>query len=69
MKIQEAFLKIIEGTNELLDDFLFKCSNRIKPEYFSRRSKMGFKETVLFILNMEKKTIQLELNNFFEIDN
>ena len=66
MKIQEAFLKIIEGTNELLDDFLFKCSNRLKPEYFSRRSKMGFKETALFILNCGKKSLQLELNSFFQ---
>jgi len=27
---------------------------------------MGFKETMLFIINIGKKTIQLELNNFFE---
>jgi hypothetical protein len=26
---------------------------------------MGFKETVFFMMNMVKKSLQLELNNFF----
>lgn len=66
MKIKNAFINNLEKSQLMLSDFLFKCSNRLKPEYFSRKSKMGFKETMLFILNMEKKTIQLELNNFFD---
>src|SRR5665648_477936 len=66
MKISNAFINNLEKSQVMLSDFLFKCSNRLKPEYFSRESKMGFKETMLFILNMEKKTIQLELNNFFD---
>lgn len=65
MKIKNAFINNLERSQLMLEDFLFKCSNRLKPKYFSRKSKMGFKETILFILNMEKKTIQLELNNFF----
>lgn len=66
MKLKKAYLIILERTNKKIDDFLFKCSNRFKPQYFSRRSKMGFKETMLFILNIGKKSIQLELNNFFK---
>lgn len=66
MKIKNSFIKNLEKSKIMLENFIFKCSNRLKPKYFSRKSKMGFKETVLFILNMEKKTIQLELNNFFE---
>jgi hypothetical protein len=65
MKLKDAFINNLEKTHDMLQDFLFKCGNRLKPEYFSRESKMGFKETILFILNMDKKTIQLELNNFF----
>lgn len=28
--------------------------------------KIGFKETILFMLNMINKTVQVELDNFFE---
>lgn len=66
MKFKNAFINNLGKSQFMLEDFLFKCANRLKPEYFSRESKMGFKETMLFILNMEKKTIQLELNNFFD---
>lgn len=53
-------------TNEVLEDFLFKCDFRVKSTDFSRESKMGFKETVLFIMSMVKKSLQLELDSFFE---
>ena len=66
LKFKNAFINNLEKSQFMLEDFLFKCANRLKPKYFSRESKMGFKETMLFILNMEKKTIQLELNNFFD---
>lgn len=45
---------------------MFKCSNRTSPSYFTRSGKMGFKETVLFMLNMINKSVQVELNKFFE---
>ena len=53
-------------TVDKLNDFLFKCTYRINPKDFSRERKMGFKDTVLFMLNMAKKSLQLELNDFFE---
>lgn len=40
-----------------LEDYIFKCNNRRKPQDFSRERKMGFKETMLFMLNMVKKII------------
>lgn len=49
----------------MIEDYIFKCSNRISPSYFTRSGKMGFKETVLFALNMVNKSLQLELNDFF----
>lgn len=48
MNFKNAFIKNLEISQLMLDDFLFKCGNRLKPEYFSRESKMGFKETKYF---------------------
>ena len=50
----------------LIEDFKFKCSNRISPSYFTRSGKTGFKETTPFMLNMINKSVQVELNKFFE---
>lgn len=66
MKIRNYFKIAVEQTQEKLDNFLFKCNYRYHSKHFSRESKMGFKETVLFMMNMVKKSLQLELNSFFE---
>ena len=66
MKIQNRFSYILSTTNALVGDYLFKCNNRKNVADFSRDGKMGFKETVFFMLNMVKKSLQVELNNFFE---
>ena len=50
----------------LIDDYFFKCSNRSKSTDFTRERKMGFKDTILFMLNMINKSLQTELNSFFE---
>lgn len=49
-----------------LEDYNFKCMSRRNPQDFSRNRKMGFKNMMLFMLNMIKRTLQTELNNFFE---
>ena len=67
MGVKKCFNTALLATQDMLDDYLFKCSNRVKPEYFSRNGKMGFKDTMLFMMNMIKKSLQLEINNFFEI--
>lgn len=66
MKIQNRFFKVLSESNNLIGDFLFKCNNRTKAKYFMRDGKMGFKKTMIFMINMVKKSLQLELNNFFE---
>ena len=66
MKVKNCFTTALLASQAMIDDYLFKCANRVKPEYFSRDGKMGFKETMLFMLNMIKKSLQHELNNFFE---
>ena len=65
MKTRVYFKKALKLTQEKLEDFLFKCSYRLSSNNFSRESKMGFKETVFFMMNMVNKSLQLELNNFF----
>ncbi|MGL5084404.1 MAG: IS4 family transposase [Clostridium sp.] len=59
----------IKITNELLDDIIFLCETRLKKTYFTRigRNKMDFKSMLLFILNFVKKSIQIELDNFFKM--
>ena len=66
MKIRDRFNNVLLSTNALVGDYLFKCNNRKNVTDFSRDRKMGFKETVFFMLNMVKKSLQIELNNFFE---
>jgi hypothetical protein len=66
MKIRHYFNIAFEETQEKLDDFLFKCYYRLSSKDFSRESKMGFKQTILFMMNMIKKSMQIELNSFIE---
>lgn len=66
MKIKSFLQEGIKVSNTLFDDIMFMCAMRTKPTFFTRtgRSKMGFKELVLFILNFAKKSLQVELDNF-----
>lgn len=61
-----SFQKSLLASKIMIEDYIFKCANRISPSCFTRSGKMGFKETIFFILNMANKTLQVELNNFFE---
>lgn len=66
MKIKSYFDTAIKETQEKLDDFLFKCSYRLNSKDFSRERKIGFKETMLFMMNLIKKSLQVELNGFMD---
>ena len=66
MKIRRYFDLAVKEVQGKLDDFLFKCCYRKNSKDFSRESKMGFKQTVLFMMNMIKKSMQVELNRFIE---
>ncbi|WP_035290061.1 IS4 family transposase [Clostridium sp. KNHs214] len=67
MKFKKSFKKAMLQSKIMIEDYIFKCSNRTSPSYFTRAGKMGFKETMLFMLNMINKSLQVELNNFFEV--
>lgn len=66
MGFTKTFDVCVSVSNETINSYLFKCANRLKPNDFTRSGKMSFKETVFFMLNSKKKSLQTELNNFFE---
>ena len=55
-------------TGQLIDDIVFMCESRMKSTYFTRAAncKMDFKNLIMFGLNFVKKSLQIELNSFFE---
>lgn len=69
MKTKRNFLtKGIRITNTLLDGIIFMCETRMKNTYFTRigNNKMTFKSIVVFMMNFVKKSLQLELDDFFD---
>jgi len=57
----------IELTNQIIKDYSYLCRFRTKPKYFSKEGKLGFVNLVSFVLNMVKKTLQIELDDFFSL--
>jgi hypothetical protein len=62
------FLSAVEVVQSLLDDFIYMCDSREKSSYFTRegKNKLDFKTTILFMLNFVRKSLQIELDHFFE---
>ena len=63
--------QLIEGlgiTRTLVEDIIFMYESRAKSTYFTRSAncKMDFQSLILFGLNFVKKTLQIELDSFFE---
>lgn len=56
----KSFLKLILSNAELKE----VCFER--KEDFSRRRKLGFPETILFMVNMIKRSLKIEIQDFFE---
>ncbi|MCY6355003.1 IS4 family transposase [Clostridium sp. ZS2-4] len=67
MKQKNYFSQGIKITNRLIDDILFMCETRRKETYFTRIGSniMTFKSILIFILNFVKRSLQLELDDFF----
>lgn len=63
----QKLLQAIKLTNAITHSFLYLCQVRLSPKYFTRKGKLGFVNLVAFILNFNKKSIQLELDNFFKM--
>jgi hypothetical protein len=67
MKPKSYLSEGIKITNALINDIIFMCETRIKETYFTRigNNKMTFKSIVVFILNFVRKSLQLELDDYF----
>ncbi|WP_237721508.1 transposase [Paenisporosarcina sp. TG20] len=65
----KTFLGAIRVTEELLNDVIFMCESRTKSTYFTRlgNNKLNFTSTILFCMNLVKKSVQLELDDFFSL--
>jgi hypothetical protein len=67
MRQKNYLLQGIKITNGLIDDIIFMCEARMKKTYFTRIGSniVTFKSIIIFILNFVKKSLQLELDDFF----
>jgi hypothetical protein len=64
---RNTFLGAVKLTSGILHDFGYKCAARQRPEYFSREGgKIGFTNMIAITLNFLAKSMQTELNRFFE---
>jgi hypothetical protein len=66
MGFSMTFQSETETVNKKIFDFMFKCTHRTRPEYFSRNGKLVFSNMILLMLNSMKQSLQLELNSFFD---
>lgn len=66
---KSKFLEAVEITQNLLDNLIFMCDSRVKSTYFTREgnNKVNFKSTILFMLNFVRRSLQFELDHFFEL--
>ncbi|NCU32220.1 MAG: IS4 family transposase [Candidatus Moranbacteria bacterium] len=58
---------ILDATSTLIRDFNFMCSSRNEPAYFTRKGKLGFVNLITFTLNFVKKSLQIEIDDFFKL--
>ena len=61
-----SFEKGIVLSKKIIESVIFLCQSRTKQTYFTRRGKLNFENLIYFMLNFTRKSVQLELDNFFE---
>jgi hypothetical protein len=66
VKFIKCFETVLSLNKGILEDYIFKCNYRKNPKDFSREKKLSFLNTIYFMLNMVTKSLQVELNNFFD---
>lgn len=68
MKIIKEIAKMVKTIESMLESAEYISRVRNKESNFTRNRKLVFKELVVFILTLPKKTLTIELNNYF-VDN
>jgi len=63
--MEKSANEVMDYTQEQLRSLLFRHSHKTAPEYFTRESLLDFQNTALIILNMVKKSIKVEVMEFF----
>jgi hypothetical protein len=66
MMRNELFQKAPNCSINLIKSPLYLCEVRLNPKYFTREGKMNFVSLITFILNLTKKSLQLELDAFLK---
>jgi len=64
---RELFNKAVEVLSSQIYSYPFKIDARQKPSDFSRKGKLGFENTILIALNFCSKTMQIEIDHFYEL--
>lgn len=59
-------LKAIKLTSEIVKNITFLFEVRLRPTYFTKEGKMGFVNLISFMLSLKRKSLQIELDNFFK---
>ena len=62
----QLWQKIVQKLTNLLDCPDFVAAHRSRPQDFTRRRHLTFKNTVLFLLNQPRTALQTELDPFFQ---
>lgn len=66
--MSKNFINSLEIARKQINDPLFMLENRAKSSYFIKESaKMSFRDAIFFILKGLKKTLQIEIDEWFEL--
>ena len=66
-KTMKSFMTYLEIAKKQINDYSFMLENRTKSSYFTKESaKMSFKDAIYFILKRLRKTLQIEIDEWFE---
>ena len=57
--------RAIDLVSTTIRDYNFLCSSRNDPTYFTRKGKIGFVNLIAFTLNFVRRSLQLEIDSFF----
>jgi len=69
-KMLKDFMNSLEIAKKQISDPLFMFNNRTKNTYFTKETvKMSFEDAIYFILKGLRKTLQIEIDNWFEFLN
>ena len=65
--MSRGFLEILDMTRDKVTDIMYMIRHRKKPSYFTRSTgKLQFPEVIYIILKGLRKTLQLEIDSWFE---